>query len=163
MFVLPPWRNSRNRQCNIHDRWHFVACWIHHAKQSCVDCWVGFERNCHSWLGSPNYAFCNKGRGDIYFYTFDHGVQTMEFLDWSRNITRGDDAWKMRFRDSYSATSVRGSCNLIIGLNIETKGKINPISYIRFLCPLSQTSIGAVCPPVFLPFNSMFLCIWTVQ
>ena len=81
------WRNSRKRQCGVHDCWRFVACRIHQTKQSTLDCWVGFERNCHSCLGSPTYCFCRRDTlrdtfhriSVSYSYTLNHLVQTLDF------------------------------------------------------------------------------------
>ena len=98
------WLNCRHHLCDLHDHWRFVACRIHQAKQSCIDGWVNFEWNCHSWIGSPN--------SNEYLWNFlcvcdtfnapHHWTQIVDFLDrrsmlslyWSWYIATVRVAWK---------------------------------------------------------------------
>ena len=60
-FGCSHWCNYRHHLCDLHDHWRFVACWIHQAKQSCIDGWVDFEWKSHSWIGSLDYLDSDCG------------------------------------------------------------------------------------------------------
>ena len=85
-FECGHWRNCSHHLYDLYDHWRFVACWIHQAKQSCIDGWVNLEWHCHPWIGSPNAHV----RGNCVCDTFHaphHCTQIVDFFDWSSMLS----------------------------------------------------------------------------